>query len=128
MKKLLLSIAALMLTACSEDSGSPKLGQYIYQTNTVTASVQVLQNLSTITVYENGKYKYQYLDGRISGTWPAYTYSLGSITLQCTYSSPTSFAAVVSSDGSTPLPTMATFTYDNTVLDANGDGVLDSWQ
>lgn len=143
MKRLAFSLlVALCLCACSKDSGletSPKAGQYIYADGTITAAVNVGKyNTVGITIFENGSYVYQDLNGSVQDAQPGYRYSFsgagfihnsGKLVIMCEYSNSKEFTAVVeTNETAVTLPASMPFRYDNTVLDINGDGVLDSTQ
>ena len=131
--------ALLSLSACSKDSDTPdtadnalRAGQYVYADKTITAAVD-WDGSSTagLTLYENGRYVYQCKAGHVS-------YNAGSvfeivygndIVFICSVSNNVSFSAYVDNNVTrVQLPKTVPFRLDASVLDANGDGVLDSWQ
>ena len=117
-------LVLLLFTACKTDTPdySPKQGQYIAEYENITAALHVGSRL-TITVYKDRHYAFQDLyTGTPSGAWPEYVYTFRNFTLYCSYSDQLNFKSVCSSD---LLPANLTFRYDNRVLDANGDGILD---
>lgn len=140
MKKAVIMLAALLsLSACSKDSDTPdtadnalRAGQYVYADKTITAAVD-WDGSSTagLTLYENGRYVYQCKAGHVS-------YNAGSvfeivygndIVFICSVSNNVSFSAYVDNNVTrVQLPKTMPFRLDASVLDANGDGVLDSWQ
>lgn len=131
--------ALLSLSACSKDSDTPdtadnalRAGQYVYADKTITAAVD-WDGSSTagITLYENGRYVYQCKADHVS-------YNAGSvfeivygndIVFICSVSNNVSFSAYVDNNVTrVQLPKTMPFRLDASVLDANGDGVLDGWQ
>lgn len=140
MKKAVIMLAALLsLSACSKDSDTPdtadnalRAGQYVYADKTITAAVY-WDGSSTagLTLYENGRYVYQCKAGHVS-------YNAGSvfeivygndIVLICSVNNNASFGAYVHNNATgVQVPKNMPFRLDASILDANGDGVLDSWQ
>lgn len=140
MKKAVIMLAALLsLSACSKDSDTPdtadnalRAGQYVYADKTITAAVY-WDGSSTagLTLYENGRYVYQCKAGHVS-------YNAGSVfeilygndmVLICSVSNNVSFSAYVDNNATgVQVPKTMPFRLEASVLDANGDGVLDSWQ
>ena len=140
MKKAVIMLAALLsLSACSKDSDMPdtadnslRAGQYVYADKTITAAVD-WDGSSTagITIYENGRYTYQCKAGYVrhnSGAVFEILYG-NDMVLICSVSNNVSFSAHVDNNVTrVQLPKTMPFRLDASVLDANGDGVLDSWQ
>ena len=140
MKKAVIMLAALLsLSACSKDSDTPdtadnvlRAGQYVYADKTITAAVD-WDGSSTagITIYENGRYTYQCKAGYVrhnSGEVFEILYG-NDMVLICSVSNNVSFIAHVDNNVThVQLPKTMPFRLDASVLDANGDGVLDSWQ
>lgn len=140
MKKAVIMLAALLsLSACSKDSDTPdtadnalRAGQYVYADKTITAAVD-LGGSSTagITIYENGRYAYQCKAGYVrhnSGVVFEILYG-NDMVLICSVSNNVSFSAHVDNNVTrVQLPKTMPFRLDASVLDANGDGVLDGWQ
>ena len=129
----------LSLSACSKDSDTPDIadnalraGQYVYADKTITAAVD-WDGSSTagITIYENGHYTYQCKAGYVrhnSGAVFEILYG-NDMVLICSVSNKGSFSAHVDNNVTrVQLPNTMPFRLDASVLDANGDGVLDSWQ
>lgn len=139
MKRIVTLLAALaFLAACDkDDSGqltgaiTPKAGQYVYTDKTITAAVD-LDGSSTvgITIFENGRYVYQCLNGLVSvSAGTAQQYDFDGLVLICGFTTATDFTATVDNNVTgVALPGSMRFGYSTAVLDANGDGVLDSWQ
>lgn len=140
MKKAVIMLAALLsLSACSKDSDTPdtadnalRAGQYVYADKTITAAVD-WDGSSTagITIYENGRYAYQCKAGYVSHNSGAVFEILygNDMVLICSVSNNVSFSAYVDNNVTrVQLPKTMPFRLDASVLDANGDGVLDSWQ
>lgn len=140
MKKAVIMLAALLsLSACSKDSDTPdtadnalRAGQYVYADKTITASVDWDGSSTTgITIYENGRYAYQCKAGYVrhnSGAVFEILYG-NDMVLICSVSNNVSFSAYVDNNVTrVQLPKTMPFRLDASVLDANGDGVLDSWQ
>ncbi len=140
MKKAVIMLTALLsLSACSKDSDTPdtadnalRAGQYVYADKTITAAVD-WDGSSTagITIYENGRYAYQCKAGYVSHNSGAVFEILcgNDMVLICSVSNNVSFSAHVDNNVTrVQLPKTMPFRLDASVLDANGDGVLDSWQ
>ena len=129
----------LSLSACSKDSDTPDIadnalraGQYVYADKTITAAVD-WDGSSTagITIYENGRYAYQCKAGYVRHNSGAVFEILcgNDMVLICSVSNNVSFSAHVDNNVTrVQLPKTMPFRLDASVLDANGDGVLDSWQ
>ena len=140
MKKAVIMLAALLsLSACSKASDTPatadnalRAGQYVYADKTITAAVD-WDGSSTagITIYENGRYAYQCKVGYVrhnSGAVFEILYG-NDMVLICSVSNNVSFSAHVDNNVTrVQLPKTMPFRLDASVLDANGDGVLDIWQ
>ena len=140
MKKAVIMLAALLsLSACSKDSDTPDIadnalraGQYVYADKTITAAVDWDGGSTAgITIYENGRYAYQCKAGYVrhnSGAVFEILYG-NDMVLICSVSNNVSFSAHVDNNVTrVQLPKTMPFRLDASVLDANGDGVLDSWQ
>ena len=140
MKKAVIMLAALLsLSACSKDSDTPDAadnalcaGQYVYADKTITAAVDWDGSSTTgITIYENGRYAYQCKAGYVRHNSGAVFEILcgNDMALICSVSNNVSFSAHVDNNVTrVQLPKTMPFRLDASVLDANGDGVLDSWQ
>ena len=129
----------LSLSACSKDSDTPDIadnalraGQYVYADKTITAAVDWDGSSTTgITIYENGRYAYQCKAGYVRHNSGAVFEILcgNDMVLICSVSNNVSFSAHVDNNVTrVQLPKTMPFRLDASVLDANGDGVLDSWQ
>ena len=140
MKKSVIMLATLLsLSACSKDSDTPDIadnalraGQYVYADKTITAAVDWDGSSTTgITIYENGRYAYQCKAGYVrhnSGAVFEILYG-NDMVLICSVFNNVSFSAHVDNNVTrVQLPKTMPFRLDASVLDANGDGVLDSWQ
>lgn len=135
-KVVLLILAAVALCSCSKnetDTAVPVSGQYIYESENLTAAVRVDNTETGITIYENGSYVYQSLHRSVYGSWPTYRYEYGynysELVLDCQYAENTAFVATVSDNQTeVSLPATMQFKLDNRTLDANGDGILDEMQ
>lgn len=140
MKKAVIMLAALLsLSACSKDSDTPdtadnalRAGQYVYADKTITAAVDWDGSSTTgITIYENGRYAYQCKACYVRHNSGAVFEILcgNDMVLICSVSNNVSFSAHVDNNVTrVQLPKTMPFRLDASVLDANGDGVLDSWQ
>ena len=140
MKKSVIMLAILLsLSACSKDSDTPDIadnalraGQYVYADKTITAAVDWDGSSTTgITIYENGRYAYQCKAGYVRHNSGAVFEILcgNDMVLICSVSNNVSFSAHVDNNVTrVQLPKTMPFRLDASVLDANGDGVLDSWQ
>ena len=131
--------ALLSLSACSKDSDTPdtadnalRAGQYVYADKKITAAVDWDGSSTTgITIYENGRYAYQCKAGYVRHNSGAVFEILcgNDMVLICSVSNNVSFSAHVDNNVTrVQLPKTMPFRLDASVLDANGDGVLDSWQ
>lgn len=131
--------ALLSLSACSKDSDTPdtadnalRAGQYVYADKTITAAVDWDGSSTTgITIYENGRYAYQCKAGYVRhNSGVVFEILCGNdMVLICSVSNNVSFSAHVDNNVTrVQLPKTMPFRLDASVLDANGDGVLDSWQ
>lgn len=131
--------ALLSLSACSKDSDTPdtadnalRAGQYVYADKTITAAVDWDgSSTAEITIYENGRYAYQCKAGYVRHNSGAVFEILcgNDMVLICSVSNNVSFSAHVDNNVTrVQLPKTMPFRLDASVLDANGDGVLDSWQ
>ena len=136
MKKLFIAaLASLLLCSCTDsqdpltgDQFKPKAGQYIYEKDNVTASVTISETVG-VTVFKDGRYVFQELNGHATGSYPGVQYDFGDLVLVCTFSSSEAFTAIATTvSDRVPLTGACAFHYNNKVLDVNGDGVLDSWQ
>lgn len=140
MKKAVIMLAALLsLSACSKDSDTPdtadnalRAGQYVYADKTITAAVDWGgSSTAGITIYENGRYAYQCKAGYVRHNSGAVFEILcgNDMVLICSVSNNVSFSAHVDNNVTrVQLPKTMPFRLDASILDANGDGVLDSWQ
>ena len=131
--------ALLSLSAFSKDSDTPdtadnalRAGQYVYADKTITAAVDWGgSSTAGITIYENGRYAYQCKAGYVRHNSGAVFEILcgNDMVLICSVSNNVSFSAHVDNNVTrVQLPKTMPFRLDASVLDANGDGVLDSWQ
>lgn len=143
MKKILLLFTALLaLVSCSNDEAESdakvKDGQYISQNGTTVVSVELKgDKCYAITVFSDNKVCFQTIGNvTTSGEYPNYTYSYNDWALKSTFSK-NAFSATTSgsltancnnASGIIALPQSMSFTYDTTILDKNGDGILDSVQ
>ena len=136
MKKLFIAaLASLLLCSCTDsqdpltgDQIKPKAGQYIYEKDNGTAAVTINETVG-VTVFKDGRYVFQELNGHATGSYPGVQYDFGDLVLVCTFSSSEAFTAIATTVADrVPLTGACAFHYNNKVLDANGDGVLDSWQ
>lgn len=136
MKKLFIAaLASLLLCSCTDsqdpltgDQIKPKAGQYIYEKDNVTAAVTISETVG-VTVFKDGRYVFQELNGHATGSYPGVQYDFGDLVLVCTFISSEAFTAIATTVADrVPLTGACAFHYNNKVLDANGDGVLDSWQ
>lgn len=136
MKKLFIAaLASLLLCSCTDsqdpltcDQIKPKAGQYIYEKDNVTAAVTISETVG-VTVFKDGRYVFQELNGHATGSYPGVQYDFGDLVLVCTFSSSEAFTAIATTVADrVPLTGACAFHYNNKVLDVNGDGVLDSWQ
>lgn len=121
-KALLLLLTAVAVLSCGK-SGSSKVGQYIYTDAAFTISLELFEGSDTgITVFQNGKYVYQDLAGKVNGS----EYRYDALKLTCTFDSDDAITARISEDRTgLNLPSSMVFSRSDRVLDVNGDGLLD---
>ncbi len=128
MLKYLGIILAVLLCSCSDSDieQKPRTGQFVYSQESITISLRMGDETTGVTIYENGRYIYQDLNGSVAGSWPAYQYSFGQLALKGVYESTDIFSAqILSNDTGIALSASMMFRTNNDVLDANGDGILD---
>jgi hypothetical protein len=138
MRKILFIMLALVLAACSSDDDHPINGKYIARKG----------NLVICMYFDNGRCDYiaPFVDGQVTTSWrqihttgvyPDYTYRTEDFTMTASFTDSDNFTATlvgtlkfyVSLDEDIEVNESGLqFKTDNTVLDANGDGILDSVQ
>lgn len=152
MKKIaFVLLAALLFSACSKDSSesdiTPTDGQYITTDSEADMLISlVLENgvCTDFVVYTRCE-RFKYIPDNIStkGEYPKYRYYIDDLTIQANFSDLSSFNGTLKGileyaiieenmqsfgqigfNGKEPM----LFVLDNTPLDANGDGLLDSKQ
>lgn len=146
MKKLLfVMLAAFIFVSCSKDENdlAPNDGQYIARSGDMVVCMQLKGGrCSYFAPYIKGRIFHSWTNVTTSGSYPAYIYSIKGFTVQARYSGLDAFTATLSgvlhteeSDALNTgqslyidVPASMQFNLDNSVLDANGDGVLDSQQ
>lgn len=142
MKRIVFFIAlCISLVSCDSNDDNDALpvdGQYIAETNSMLFSMQLVGGECTgLTIFNSGEYFSQTRDVSTSGGYPKYKYTAGSLTFQAKFSDVDKFNASISGgasseDGRTHWvidgPATFLFSLDNRVLDANGDGILDTVQ
>ena len=140
MKKAAIMLAALLsLSACSKDNGTPdtadnalRIGQYVYADKTITAAVYWDgSDTAGLTIFENGRYVYQCKAGHVSyNSGAVFEIVYGNdIVFICSVNNNASFGAYVDNNVTgVQIPKNMPFRLDASILDANGDGMLDSWQ
>ena len=146
MKKILFAILAVFaFTSCADDESelTPTDGQYVAYTGDLVIGMKLKDGRCTYFVpFTNGNAVGSWFNLTTSGEYPNYTYRIDDFTVQAHFDSRDSFTATL--DGSLKseisnglntegryFATEATgvkFRLDNTALDANGDGILDSKQ
>lgn len=121
-KALLLLLTAVAVLSCGK-SGSSKAGQYIYEDAVFTISLELFEGSDTgITVFQNGKYVYQDLAGKVSGG----EYRYDALKLSCAFDSDDVITARIGEDRTgLNLPSSMVFSRSDRVLDVNGDGLMD---
>ena len=146
MKKILFAILAIFVfVSCSSDESElmPTDGQYVAYTDGVVYVMQ-LQGGNGIyfAPFINGSVLSSWLNVNTSGEYPNYTYRIDDFVVQAHFDGQDSFTATLAGSLKSEISnglnteghyfaTEATgvkFRLDNTVLDANGDGILDSKQ
>lgn len=139
MKKAVIMLAALLsLSACSKDNDTPdtadnalRIGQYVYADKTITAAVYWDgSDTAGLTIFENGRYVYQCKAGHVTNAGSVFEIVYGNdIVFICSVNNNASFGAYVDNNATgVQIPKNMPFRLDASILDANGDGVLDSWQ
>lgn len=138
MKKILFLVLALVLASCSSDDDHSINGQYIARKGNLVISMY----------FDDGRCDYiaPFVDGQvttswrqiwITGTYPDYTYRTEDFTMTVSFASSDSFTATLAGtlkfyvspgEDIEVNESGLQFKADNTVLDANGDGILDSMQ
>ena len=145
MKKILFAILVVFAFAsCADDESelTPTDGQYVAYTGDLVIGMKLKDGRCTYFVpFTNGNAVGSWFNLTTSGEYPNYTYRIDDFTVQAHFDSRDSFTATL--DGvlsvsvnphlhsSTELIVTAVgvqFRLDNTILDANKDGVLDSKQ
>lgn len=145
MKKILFVILAVFAFAsCSSDESElkPADGQYIAYSGDLVICL-LLQNGSCtyFAPFINGSVLSSWLNVNTSGEYPTYVYRIDDFMVQAYFDSRDSFTATLDGVLSTSIGNYLQngtalvldnvdmqFQLDNTVLDANGDGILDSKQ
>lgn len=113
------------LMACTQKEDGPSVDgkQFVYSDAVWTVSVYMGGEL---TVFKDGRYVFQDLGMRVTGSYPAISLRGAEVSLDCTFSSPDAFQGEVSENiGHLDLPSRMAFRKDSRVLDSNGDGLLD---
>ncbi len=146
MKKILFAILSVFaFTSCSSDESEtlPTDGQYVAYSDNVVYIMQLQGgNCTYFAPFVNGSVLSSWLNVSTSGEYPNYTYRIDDFTVQAHFDGLDSFTATLAGALKSEIgnglnveshyfATEATgvkFRLDNTVLDANGDGVLDSKQ
>lgn len=139
MKKILFLALALVLVSCSSgDDDHSVNGRYIARKGNLVISMH----------FDNGRCDYiaPFVDGQVTSSWrqiqitgvyPDYTYKTEDFTMAVSFIDRDNFTATlvgtlkfyVSLDEDIEVNESGLqFKADNTVLDANGDGILDSMQ
>lgn len=157
-KFLILVVLSAFICGCASDSESSSKepsGQYVFNNDTLTVSISFIDNgryyesgkSTTIQVFLRNKIEYQNLYGTTyEGEYPSYSIlakdgniSTTVLVMNCRFLSTEVFDANVTmqrlsdvywgnSHGHVYLPSSMTFKRDDTVLDKNGDGILDTSQ
>lgn len=143
MKKIIFLLTALFaLVSCSNDEAESdakaKDGQYISRNGATVVCVHINgAKCSAITIFSDNKVCFQAIGCvATSGEYPNYTFTYDEWALKSTFSK-NAFNATTSGSltancnnatGTIALPQSMSFTYDTTILDKNGDGILDSVQ
>ena len=147
MKKYLIGLLYVLFAAgCSSDGDDKEnapTGNYVASTGALVVSAELSDGECwRVTAFSGGAVFCQLrgMDIATTGDYPNYTYSGNGFTMVCSFATPDKFTANVSgvlpknagnnpgvsSDGVTLMGPMQFSRYDG-VLDANGDGVIDSY-
>jgi len=136
MKKIVVILfVAVGLFSCSSgddntESGDIEWGQYVYSDNKYVVSINAPSN-GEITIYENGKCVFQQLTGITfniieTNEYYHFGWAYDGLTLTVKHSTKSSFKATVDENTlQISLPNTMQFKLNNTVLDADSDGILD---
>ncbi len=141
MKKILLYVAICFgFASCDSNDNNGTLpvdGQYVAQTGDMLFSMQLYKGKCLcFTMFDSGYYFAQSFSVSTSGDYPEYEYTAKGLTIRVKFTDVDIFNAKLSGGASSVDGThwviagsfTVTFRLDDRVLDANGDGVLDSWQ
>lgn len=142
MKKMavLFMVVCFGIVSCSKDNDNtmPADGQYIADALDLVVSMDLNNGKCTrFTVYICGEYFNQWFDVSTTGSYPKYIYRVDNMDIQTIFNSADNFNATLSGEltsadgnGFTAIDSDLSilFQIDNTVLDADGDGILDSMQ
>lgn len=147
MKKVLFTITLLCLAflGCTSDKEESPFGQYLFQNDTLTVAVSLeTDGVAYMHIFTNNSIEFQDLSSvsRYTGEYPNYTMTIAgdnkpTLILSCAFTSYDAFTATVIEshlddvfwlyrERHIYLPQTMLFKRDKRVLDANGDGVLDS--
>ena len=143
MKSWFVWLTGLLLVAgCSsdgDDKDNTPTGHYIASTGTITLSVEVADGQCwRVTAFDGGSVFNQSGGADITtiGQYPNYTYQGDGFTLICTFRDANQFDATAtgklqrhfsSGDGYTDISGRYQFARFAGVLDANGDGIIDTY-
>lgn len=139
MKKILFLALAFVLAACSSDDDDHSIsGQYIARKGNLVISMYFDNGrCDYIAPFVNGQVTNSWRQIQTAGVYPDYTYRTEDFTMAVSFASNSGFTAtlvgvlkfyVSSGEDIEVNESGLQFRADNTVLDANGDGVLDGIQ
>ena len=137
MKKILFLVLAFVLAACSSGDDDHSInGQYIARKGNLVISMYFDDGrCDYIAPFVNGQVTNGWMQIQTAGVYPNYTYRTEDFTMAVSFTGSDSFTAAligvlkfyVSIDEDIEVnESNLQFMADDTVLDANGDGVLDS--
>ena len=123
---MLLALAVVSAAvSCSKADAFRQEDQYVGRSGPFVVSVFFS---GSVTVFQDGAFVLQSHQAGVEGSYPELRIQGAGVCLDCSFQDPASFTASVVKDGGVGLPRSIRFVRDATVLDKNGDGILDETQ
>lgn len=123
---MLLALAVVFAAvSCSKVDAFQQEDQYVGRSGPFVVSVFFS---GSVTVFQDGAFVLQSHQAGVEGSYPELRIQGAGVCLDCSFQDPASFTASVVKDGGVGLPGSIRFVRDATVLDKNGDGILDETQ